>query len=536
MYITKYYIAGAILAFFAAFMTASSYFSLMFAWLGLSLGLVSIAYLFNVPSIFRKKDNGSIPIYIRWLFIPFLLGAQLYNSWARRNDTVPSIQQIEDKLFLACRLLPSDINYLKQQKVSAILDVTAEFDGLDWTAESSDLHYLNIPVLDHKAPSSAKLTHAINWIESQINQSRTVVVHCALGRGRSVMVVAAYLLAKHQHLLVVQALAKVQHVRQTAALNDYQLAKLTQMVKQNVVKLAEPITLIANPVAGGGKWPTYQRAVINQLTAKYVVDIITTTPEYSATKATEQALRCGAKHIVACGGDGTVTEVAEQLVSRNVSMGILPMGTANALAHVLLGIQTKVQPVTVACNAILAGNTRKIDTATCNEEPMLLVTGLGFEYGMIAGADRNKKDDGGQFAYVKALLDTVIRNQCLALTLCIDDKEPFDVNTSSLVIANAAPFTTVLAQGGGSPNIADGLLDVTWINDTEQASEQLITLSELALSGISDNVKSSLSKHCTAKKVTVKANEKLDYVVDGEVKEAQEIVVEIIPASLIIYC
>ena len=111
MFIVKYYLGVAILAFAALFLSNDIYFKVIFAWIGLSLSLVSLAYLFDLPWIFRKKSNGSIPFYIRWIFIPFLLGSQLYNAWARKHDKVPAIQKIEQNLFLACRLFPSDIDY-----------------------------------------------------------------------------------------------------------------------------------------------------------------------------------------------------------------------------------------------------------------------------------------------------------------------------------------------------------------------------------------------------------------------------------------
>ena len=148
MFIVKYYLIAAILAVAVFLLSSSLFIKVIFAWIGLSLTLVSVAYIFDLPWIFRKKSNGSIPFYIRWLFIPFLLGSQLYNAWARKYDKVPAIQKIEHNLFLACRLFPSDIPYLRQQGVSAILDVTAEFDGLDWTAQSEALDYYNLPVLD----------------------------------------------------------------------------------------------------------------------------------------------------------------------------------------------------------------------------------------------------------------------------------------------------------------------------------------------------------------------------------------------------
>jgi diacylglycerol kinase (ATP) len=56
----------------------------------------------------------------------------------------------------------------------------------------------------------------------------------------------------------------------------------------------------------------------------------------SAAGTTEQARRAiaeGCDTIFACGGDGTIHDVLQALVGTQVALGIIPLGTANALAH-----------------------------------------------------------------------------------------------------------------------------------------------------------------------------------------------------------
>ena len=532
MFIVKYYIVGAILAFISLLLSTELYFKVIWAWIGLSLTLVSLAYVFDLPWIFRKKINGSIPFYIRWLFIPFLLGSQLYNFYARKYDKVPAIQKIDQQLFLACRLFPSDIPTLQKAGVTAILDVTAEFDGLDWTAENEQLDYLNLPVLDHKSPKAEELIKAIYWLENHISNTRGVVIHCALGRGRSVLVMAAYLLSKNQSWSVEQALAKIQGIRATANLNKVQLNALKRFHQEGLFKLQAPLWIIANPVSGGGKWPENKAEVIERLSPYFLLHILETTKQISAATLTQQAINDGAKTIIACGGDGTVTEVAGELVSTDITMAILPMGTANALAHVLLGFSTKLIPVGVACDVIVAGQVKKIDSAKCNDALMLLLVGLGFEHKMIASANREAKDVSGQLAYLQALWQAVSRNKMLTLQVSIDDLPSKTIETASLVIANAAPFTTILAQGGGEPGIDDGLLDITWIPPQQDMTNNVLSLAELALSGLSEQVNPLQSEHISAKKIAITADHEIEYVIDGEVFHANDIHIEIIPKSL----
>jgi YegS/Rv2252/BmrU family lipid kinase len=59
-------------------------------------------------------------------------------------------------------------------------------------------------------------------------------------------------------------------------------------------------------------------------------------PTQSASDTTEQARRAvnaGYDTVFACGGDGTVHDVLQALVGKPTALGVVPMGTANALAH-----------------------------------------------------------------------------------------------------------------------------------------------------------------------------------------------------------
>lgn len=536
MFIIKYYISGALLAMLLAIVSPYLIINILFAWIALSLALVSSAYVWQKPSIFRKKQNGSIPFYIRWLFIPFLLGVQLYNVWARKNDKVPAIQKIDEKLFLACRLFPEDVLELQSSGVKAILDVTAEFGGLDWSAQNQDLAYLNVPVLDHQSPQPEELVQAIHWIHNQIKADRAVTVHCALGRGRSVLVVAAYLLAKNQDWSVEQALSNINDIRQTAALNPSQLKALKKFHAKGILKLSPPVWIIANPVSGGGKWQEYKSQVEQSLSPHFHLHIHETSETLSAANLADEALRQGAEILIACGGDGTLSEVAAKIVGTDRTLGIIPLGTANALAHVLFGSKSKLLPIETACEHIIAGQVQTIDTARCNEQLVLLVMGLGFEQKMIESADREQKNMGGQFAYIKALWQAVHINESHKLYITIDDQEEQTIEASSFIVANAAPFATVLAQGGGSPNYQDGLLDITWMPKQANPNDHLVTMSELALSGVLQDFTSQGVEYATAQKIKIRADEPLHYVIDGENAEAEELSIYIQPKSLNILC
>lgn len=512
------------------------YFSIMFYWTALSLLLVGGAYVFNVAKIFRKRENGVIPFYIRWAFVPFLLGAQVYNAWSRKRDKVPPLQQINDHLFLACRLFPSDIDTMKENNITAILDVTCEFDGLEWSSTQENIKYLNIPVLDHRVPTRSQLNQALNWIDHHIKANRRVVVHCALGRGRSVFVMAAYLLSQNKDADVHQVLAQIKETRETANLNKHQLRHLVKRHRSGELLIKNKAVLIANPVSGTKLWQQKKDMIINRLSAYYDLTVLTTSKEENGIVLAKQAMSDSPNLIIACGGDGTVTEVASVLVNTDCKLGIIPLGTANALAHVLMGIKSKLIPVETACDLIIDGQPQRMDTAYCNGELMLLLAGIGFEQTMIEKADRESKNAVGQVAYLQGFWQALGQQKAQKLSVKLDDNAPQELFTNSLIVANAAPFTTLLAQASGQPDHNDGLLDVNWLTPNVDNSTNVLSIAELVLSSVTQAHLAINSHHTNARRVVVSADDEVKYVIDGEVKTANELVIEIEPSSLAVVC
>ena len=532
MWAATSYLILALIFIFIGWEVNSVYFAVVFYWSALSLILVSGAYIFNLAKIFRKRENGVIPFYIRWAFVPFLLGAQIYNAYSRKHDKVPPIQKINDHLFLACRLFPSDIDTLKENGITAILDVTCEFDGLEWSSTQENISYLNIPVLDHSVPTHSQLNQAINWIHHHIKEDRRVVVHCALGRGRSVFVMAAYLLSQDKNADVHQVLAQIKETRETANLNKHQLRHLAKRHKKGELVIKNKAVIIANPVSGTKMWQDKEHLIVARLSAYYDLEVLTTTKETDGIELAKQAIKDKPDIIIACGGDGTVTEVASVLVNTQCKLGIIPMGTANALAHVLMGISSKIIPVEQACDLIIDGQTQTIDTAYCNDELMLLLAGIGYEQSMVEKADRDSKNESGQLAYLSGFFQAFSEQKAQTLYVTLDDNQTQEVNTNSFIVANAAPFTTLLAQGGGQPDHEDGLLDINWLLPSDENTTRVLSIAELMFSSITQTHLAISSHHTNAKKVTITADEEIKYVLDGEIKIADTLTITVDPASL----
>jgi YegS/Rv2252/BmrU family lipid kinase len=72
-------------------------------------------------------------------------------------------------------------------------------------------------------------------------------------------------------------------------------------------------------------------AVLRRAGVEVVLD--PTRGQAGATEQVQHAIVTGCDIIFACGGDGTVHDVLQGMVGSRASLGIIPLGTANALAH-----------------------------------------------------------------------------------------------------------------------------------------------------------------------------------------------------------
>jgi diacylglycerol kinase family enzyme len=122
--------------------------------------------------------------------------------------------------------------------------------------------------------------------------------------------------------------------------------------------------LVVNPVTKGAAG---LRARLGEMVSLlrgfgYELDMVETTPEAgSAAQLTVAAIADGASTVFACGGDGTVHGVVQGLAQTGIALGVLPLGTANALARNLglpldvgraLAVQAMRNPVAIPLGVV----------------------------------------------------------------------------------------------------------------------------------------------------------------------------------------
>ncbi|MEB3213272.1 MAG: methylglyoxal synthase [Leptolyngbyaceae bacterium] len=288
--------------------------------------------------------------------------------------------------------------------------------------------------------------------------------------------------------------------------------------------------LIFNPVSGSGNSDNDLSLIHEILDPHFNFHVYTTTPEMDAEQLAKQAVEANSDLVIASGGDGTVSAVAGQLVNTDIPLGIIPRGTANAFC-MAVGIQTNITPIRSACYTILEGHSIVVDTARCNGKPMILLAGIGFEAEMVEKASRELKDQWGTLAYIMAGWQQ-LNEQNLFEVEAHDSEETYSATAGALTVANAAPPTSVLAQGVGEVDFTDGLLDLTIASpeSTLEAVTSLIRIFGAAL--VKTPVNQPNVRHGRVQKITIQTDPPQKVVVDGEMIGTTPVEIECCPKSL----
>lgn len=244
-----------------------------------------------------------------------------------------------------------------------------------------------------------------------------------------------------------------------------------------------------------------------------------------------EAARKGAKLIVACGGDGTISEVANGILSsgKDAELGILPSGTGGDFKRTLeIPAQAR-----AAARVLRTGRTVKIDVGRVSfidhegAEVMRYFVGVA-SCGMSTRVIERVKAE--RISFAASLLQTAMRNEPTRLVVQLDDEHERHLFVSNLCIANARYF------GGGmkiapDAKLTDGKFDVIGIGDLSAlkiftSAPRVYFGSHLSMPEVS---------HALARKVIVRPAERNAEValeIDGELPGKLPATFQIVPEAL----
>ena len=173
---------------------------------------------------------------------------------------------------------------------------------------------------------------------------------------------------------------------------------------------------------------------------------------------------------------------------------------------------------------MIAGLTQQVDVAEVDGFHMFLLAGIGIEAGMVERADRQLKNKLGPLAYVASAFIQLEKQKPFQVELEVD-AVTHRFESGSVVVANAAPLSSLFAQGGKMPDPTDGLLDVTvLVNHGEgKGFIDFETVMQLWENLNSDEASDSEQVlHFRGKEIRIQLNPSQRWVMDGELMEEQE--------------
>ena len=287
--------------------------------------------------------------------------------------------------------------------------------------------------------------------------------------------------------------------------------------------------LIFNPGAGQGNAQQELTLIQELLSSHFLLRVHTLEPGINIDEVVQGAIAQGTSLVIASGGDGTVSAVAGNLIGTNIPLGIIPRGTANAFAAAI-GLP-RMAPIRNACQVILAGHVSEVDVARCNGLPMILLAGVGYEAETVELANDSLKEQWGALAYFMAGWQTM-STQPLFQTRIEASGEVYNFEANSITIANAAPATSVLAQGGGQVIHNDGKLDVT-IASAETKLQGLTTMLRMfGAAVVKTGIEHQNVVHLQTERLTLVAEPPQKVVLDGEIIGTTPVEIECIPVGL----
>jgi len=290
--------------------------------------------------------------------------------------------------------------------------------------------------------------------------------------------------------------------------------------------------VIVNPSSAGGStgetWPQIASDLRSHFGSFRAV--FTAHRGDAATLASEAAHK-GAKLIIACGGDGTISEVANGILAsgKDAELGILPSGTGGDFRRTL-EIPSRTRD---AARVLRTGRSVRIDVGRVSYTDQKGSDATRYFVGVASCGMSTKvieRVKGDEVSFVSALLKTAMRNAPVRLVVQLDDSHERHLLVSNLCIANARYF------GGGmkiapDAKLTDGKFDVISIGDLSAmkiftSAPRVYTGSHLSMPEVS---------HTLARKITVRAADRAEEVpleVDGELPGRLPATFQIVPDAL----
>ena len=289
---------------------------------------------------------------------------------------------------------------------------------------------------------------------------------------------------------------------------------------------AKKVFIVLNPVAGTSVVEDVRRALDHHFIPGETACVVHETVKGDAIeRIAREAQGRGFEMVVAAGGDGTVSAVADGLVGTETPLGIIPLGTANVLAREL-GIPVDLEG---ACQ-LLAGahGIASIDAMKVGEKHYFTQVGVGIDALMIRDTKREDKRRFGRIAYLWTALTRLVGFQPRRFRIKADGRQ-VRPRASQVVIANSGILGQPPFRWGPDIKPDDGRLDVCIVR--ARTLLNYLSLGWLVLRG--QHKQSSRVRYLGARRqVVIETGRPLPVQADGEIIGETPVQVQVVAAAV----
>jgi len=309
--------------------------------------------------------------------------------------------------------------------------------------------------------------------------------------------------------------------------------------------------VIVNPESAGGATRDAWAGIASDLGSHFgPFSCAFTEKPGDGTELAADAARKGTKLIIACGGDGTISEVANGILAsgEDAELGIVPSGTGGDFRKTI-GIPARSRD---AAGILREGITRRIDvgrvtfTRKDGETDTRYFLGVA-SFGMSADVIERVKEGGplwlpaktpkwlsGRLSFGVSMLQAAVQSSATRVVVQLDDTHERHLTVANLCIANARYF------GGGmkiapEAKLGDGQFDVITIGDL--GTLKILTNAPRLYLGAHlgmQEVRHDLARKIVARSAVKDADVILE--VDGELPGRLPATFQVVPQALRIRC